>query len=105
MERFVKDPEAVLDYSFDWSNWLDSTSTPKETISTQTVTAPTGLTLDTSSITDGTNDAGTSMTDSVVQAWISGGTAGADPYRVECLITTSANRTDERSIWITVRER
>ena len=104
MERFVKDPEAVLDYSFDWSNWLDSTSTPKETISTQTVTVPTGLTLDTSSITDGTNDAGTSMTDSVVQAWISGGTVGTT-YRVECLIVTTAGRTDERSLWITVQER
>ena len=104
MERFVKDPEAVLDYSFDWSNWLDSTSTPKETISTQTVTVPTGLTLDTSSITDGTNDAGTSMTDSVVQAWISGGTAGVN-YKVACLITTSAGRTDERTICIKVVER
>ena len=104
MERFVKDPEAVLDYSFDWSNWLDSTSTPKETISTQTVTVPTGLTLDTSSITDGTNDAGTSMTDSVVQAWISGGTAGIN-YKVACLVTTSAGRTDERTMWIKVVER
>ena len=26
-------------------------------------------------------------------------------FRVECLITTTAGRTDERSLWITVQER
>jgi hypothetical protein len=40
----------------------------------------------------------------IVTAWISGGTVGTT-YRVECLITTSAGRKDERSLWITVQER
>lgn len=47
---------------------------------------------------------GTTITNSQVVAWFSGGTAGTT-YRVECLITTSAGRTDERSLWITVQER
>jgi len=93
MERFVKDPEAELDYAWDWSDWLDATTTPAESITSHTVTVPTGLTLESSTAASG-----------IVTAWISGGTVGTT-YRVECLITTSAGRKDERSLWITVQER
>ena len=89
--RFDKDPSAVLDYKFDWSDWLDS----GETISTRTITAETGIVVDSSSLTD---------TSTSVTAWLSGGTAG-NVYDVACLITTSASRTDERTIKITCRER
>ncbi len=89
--RFYKDPSAVLDYKFDWSDWLDS----GETISTRTITAETGIVVDSSSLTD---------TSTSVTAWLSGGTAG-NVYDVACLITTSASRTDERTIKITCRER
>lgn len=40
----------------------------------------------------------------IVTAWLSAG-LGGETYRVECKITTSKGRTDERSIWITVQER
>jgi len=86
---FTKDPEAVLDYTFDWSDWLAT----GETISSYTVTAQTGLTKDSDSQADG-----------VVTYWLSGGTAGTT-YRVECKIVTSAGRTDERTMWIKVVER
>lgn len=97
---FTKDPEAVLDYTFDWkplthgvaaatSDWLAT----GETISSYTVTAQTGLTKDSDSQADG-----------VVTVWLSGGTAGIN-YKVACKIVTSAGRTDERSIWIKVVER
>jgi len=86
---FTKDPEAVLDYTFDWSDWLAT----GETISSYTVTVPTGITKDSDSQADG-----------VVTVWLSGGTAGTN-YRVECKIVTSAGRTDERSIWIKAVER
>lgn len=89
MSSFTKDPEAVLDYAFNWASWLAS----GETISTHTVTVPSGLTKDSDSESSG-----------IVTAWISGGTAGTE-YTVECKITTSAGRTDERSITINVRER
>lgn len=97
---YYKDPSAVLDYRFDWraltngtgkSDWLAS----GETISTHTVTATTGLTVDSSSLTD---------TSSSVTAWLSGGTAG-ETYTVTCQIVTTAGRTDERSITIIVAQR
>lgn len=86
---FRKDPDAVLDYTFDWTQWLADT----ETITDFTVTAPSGITLDSSSETDG-----------MVTAWLSEGTAGVT-YTVGCLIETTAGRTDERSIRVLVTER
>jgi hypothetical protein len=83
MTTFIKDPSAVLDYSFDWSAWLAE----GETISTATITA-TGLTVSSQSILNG-----------VVTFWLSGGIAGTG-YSVSCLVVTSAGRTDERTIKI-----
>ena len=91
MSAFVKDPDAVLDYKIDWLAWLAF----GETISSKTVTATTGLTVDSSTITDSSTS---------VTIWLSGGTAGAS-YTVTCQIVTSASRTDERSITIQCRER
>lgn len=97
---FLKDPNAVLDYKFDWkaltngsgaSNWLASA----ETISTHTVTAEAGMTVDSSAQTD---------TNTSVTVWLSGGVAGRD-YRVTCHIVTSAGRADDRSIVVRVEER
>jgi len=89
LQNPLKDPSAVLDYVFDWTGWLAAA----ETITSHTVTVPTGLTLESSTAASG-----------IVTAWISGGTVGTT-YRVECLIVTTAGRTDERSLWITVQER
>ena len=101
-QRFVKDPDAVLDFKFDWkaatnqsntalSDWLGSV----ETISSRTVTADSGITVDSSNITD---------TNTSVTVCLSGGTVGT-VYSVMCEIVTSAGRTDERTIYVTVRER
>ena len=89
LQNPLKDPSAVLDYVFDWTEWLAT----GETIDNYTITADTGITVDSS-----TEDTGK------VTVWLSGGTADMT-YRVECKITTNMGRTDERSIWITVRER
>ena len=100
METYLKDPQAVLDYKFDWkaltngsgdSDWLDT----GETISSATVTVETGLTKDSDSITD---------TNTSVTVWLSGGTANS-VYTVACRITTSDSRTDERTIRIRVAHR
>ena len=85
----LKDPSAVLDWMFDWTGWLAS----GETIATHTITADTGITVDSSTEDDGK-----------VTVWLLGGTAGIN-YKVACLITTSAGRTDERTIWIKVVNR
>ena len=79
---FIKDPDAVLDYAFDWNTWLAS----GETISSHVVTVPTGLTKDSDTESDG-----------IVTVWLSGGTAGTS-YNVACKIVTSDARTEERSI-------
>lgn len=99
-DPFTKDPNAVLDYKFDWkaltngsgiSDWLAN----GETISTKTITASSGITVDSSALTD----SNTSVT-----VWLSGGSAGSD-YTVACKIVTSAGRTDERTITINCRDR
>jgi|AMWB02.1.fsa_nt_gi hypothetical protein len=86
----VKDPDAVLDYVFNWATWLAGIS---DTISSHTVTVPAGITLGSSSIVGST-----------VVAWISGGTA-ATTYQVTCHIVTAAGREDDRSIYIVIGER
>lgn len=88
IQQFVKDPNEVLDYTFDWSTWLNG-----DTISTDTVTVATGLTKNSDS-----------NTTTGVTVWLSGGTAGNN-YNVTSQIVTAAGRTAERTIVIKVRER
>ena len=85
----LKDPDAILDYAFDWTDWLEA----GETISSQTITVAAGITKDSDSESSG-----------IVTIWLSGGTDGTD-YIVACKITTNLSRTDERSIIIHCIER
>lgn len=89
MPSYIKDPNAVLDYGFDWSSWLAT----GETISTSTWVVPTGITKD--------SDSKTTTTTTI---WLSGGTDGEN-YDVVNRIVTSAGRTDDRAITIKVRNR
>ena len=96
MTVYTKDPQATLDYAFDWATgpngqpgWLADT----ETITSHTVTAATGLTLVSSA-----EDTG------VVTAWLSGGTVD-ELYNVTCHIMTSMGRIDDRSILVRVVQR
>ena len=86
---YMKDPDAVLDFAFDWSDWLATS----ETISSHVVTVDTGITKDSDSESSG-----------IITVWLSGGTAGND-YNVACKIVTNANRTDERTMTIKVKNR
>lgn len=86
---FLKDPSSILDYQWNWTAWLPA----GDTISSHTVTVPTGLTLETSSATT-----------TAVTAWISGGTAETECV-VTCRIVTTQGRTDERSITLKVTSR
>jgi len=88
-DTFIKDPNAVLDYMWNWSDWL----LVDETISSAIVTAPTGLTCDSYS-----------KTDTTVTGWLSGGTAGVG-YAVVCHVTTSDGRQEDRSIYIVCQDR
>jgi len=89
-EKFEKNSAAVLDYKFDWVNWLFT----DETIATKTITASTGITVASSTIAaDGKS----------VTVWLSGGTLGIT-YQIDCLITT-ATQTEKRSILIEITDR
>lgn len=86
---YQKDPQAVLNYVFDWSLWLAL----GETISSVVNTVPAGLTLTSASNTTTT-----------ATLKLSGGTAGQS-YKVSNRITTSTSQVDERTIIIQVDER
>lgn len=88
MKTFVKDPDAVLDYVWDWTDWLD-----QDVIQSHTFTLPTDLTKVDDSEADGK-----------VTLWMSGGVAKKS-YIVGCEIVTAGGRTDERSAIFNVRDR
>lgn len=83
---YVKDPDEVLDYGFDWFAWLAG-----DTITASTWVVPAGLTK-----TSDTHD-GTSTT-----VWLSAGADGS-VYSVVNRIVTSDGRTAERVLRIRMR--
>lgn len=89
MSSYIKDPDAVLDYLFDWSAWLSA----GETIQTSAVTAEAGITVD--------SDTNTTTATTV---WLSGGTVG-ESYQITNRIVTNQGRTDDRTIDIYVYQR
>lgn len=97
MTTYTKDPQARLDYAFDWRNpppdkdagWLEAA----ETITSYTFTVAAGdVVLDDDSELDG-----------VVTVWLTGGTVGK--AQVTCHIVTSLGREDDRTMTITVKQR
>lgn len=85
---FMKDPNARLDFGVRWTDWLDG-----DTIASATWTVPTGLTVHNQSHNSDT-----------AYVWLEGGTAGST-YPVNCRITTTGGRIDDRTIQIIVKER
>lgn len=89
-KEYKKDPQATLDYTFDWSDWLndsDSIATNEVTVSSVDIT-----------LESKTANAG------AVTAWISGGVENKR-YGVTCKITTAEGRIDERTIYLYVLNR
>ena len=90
--QVTKDPEADLDYRFDWSAWLDTDTIVTSTWAAQ---AGSGFTLHDDSIEDNT--------ETIV--WISGGVVADSRWGVTNTIVTAAGRTEERTLMIKVEER
>lgn len=87
-----RDPNSKLDYQIDWSAFLtggDTIATAVWTCSPSTIIASSPA----SSIVGGT----------AAKVWLEGGTAGLT-YTLTCRITTSAGRTDDRSVRVKVEE-
>ena len=85
LRTITKDPNEVLDYTIDWSIFLDG-----DTISSDIWTVASGITsvLETSTATTST-------------IWLSGGTL-ATSYTVANKIVTAAGRTAERTLTISI---
>ncbi len=91
--RIDKDPDATLDYPFDWSKWL--------AVVGDTIAAVTWI-LD-SSLTK----VSSSFTSQVATVFISGGVLATPPASpnvvpVTCRITTAGGRTEDRTIYLRI---
>lgn len=80
---FTKDPDATLDYTWDWTAWLG-----EDQIQTAIFTADVGLSIEYDSVSLKT-----------ATVWLSGGVA-YQTYNVSCRITTAASRVDDRTVKI-----
>jgi len=93
---FIHDPEAVLDYGFDFTTWLQA----GETITAAVWTLPTvGIGAVTKSLVHPE-----SITDGKCVVWLQGGVDDQN-YLAVCHITTSAGRQDDRSLILRVKHR
>ena len=84
--EFRQDPDAVLDYTIDWTGWLRG----GDAIVTSTCTVALGLTK-----------VSETHTDTTASVFVSGGTEGAS-YDITNHITTAQGRADDRTITITI---
>lgn len=89
LKKFVQDPDEVLDYTIDWSEWLAE----GDTITAATSTPDAGITVDS-----------TSFTVNSTTIWISGGTPG-EKYNISVHVTTNGGREGDRSITIEIKEK
>jgi hypothetical protein len=87
--RFAKDPDATLDYSVEWEQWLP----PGDEIVTSAWSVPNGLTWVSEQL-------GWTLATVVV----SGGVLG-ETYEVVNRVTTALGKADDRSILLTMRHR
>ena len=90
MAVYKKDPNAVLDYTFDWTAYLTPIA---DTIVSATFVFDAGLTK--------VSQSNTAMT---ATAYMSGGTVG-EKLTLTCRIVTAGGRTDDRSITLSIVER
>ena len=90
MPRFVKDPNALKDYSWDWTEYLEI----GEIITSAEIIGPPG-TLEV--VGAPTHD------DTTVTVWLDGG-IHMQRYFIPCRITTSKGRQDDRSLYLLVKE-
>jgi hypothetical protein len=83
-----KDPNAILDYPFDWTDWLGA-----DTIATVQFTPSSAITVVSSS-----------STTKIATAWVSGGVAGT-VESLTCRVNTVGGRTEDRTIRFKIKQR
>lgn len=97
-KQLTKDPDALLDFGFDWSSWLEDGETI--TTSNWSISQIQGdsATLAEASSPSASNDG------EVVKTWLEGGEAG-ELYRVTNSIVTDESREDDRSFLLSISQR
>lgn len=91
-----KDPKAVLDYTFDWTTYLTA-------LSSDAISPTVGSVIFTVDATSGISVSSQSNTSTTATVWIAGGISG-NIATVSCQIKTIGGRTDDRLIYIKLRE-
>lgn len=97
----IKDPQAVLDYKWNWGS---------KYLGDDTITDAEFDVYDTSGQPIGSGDTGAvavddlSFDDTSATAWLSGGTVNVQNI-VTCHITTAAGRQDDRSLYLSIKQR
>jgi hypothetical protein len=91
MDKFDKQPDEVLDYDVDFSEWL----TGGDTIQSHSVAADAGIVVDSSTVSAPTQ---------TVKVWLSGGTDGVT-YKVTVTVVTVSGRTKQKEFKVKVKER
>jgi hypothetical protein len=89
-DSFIKDPDAKLDYSWDWTLWLADAN---DSIESATVTVV-GVTAVGAAV----------VADGVVTQVVEGGIVG-EACSMVCQIATVGGRVDERTINLTIIDR
>ncbi len=90
MFNVLKDPQADLDYSIDWSQWLKT----GDSISASTWAVAGGVSLHDSGIVGG----------NLTVVWVNGGTIGKTAIVTNHVVTANG-RIDDRSIQFVVQQR
>jgi hypothetical protein len=92
MTPFIQDPQATLDYPFDWSDYLVQLG--NDTIQTSAFTVDSGIMVESDAILDPSNTV----------VWLSGGVKGKR-YAVTNHVLTAGGREDDWTIYVLVKER
>ena len=108
----AKDPNSVEPYFFVWCDRdgintgaaADDGELQGATISSYTVTVPSGITKDSDNKSAVTVHGVTYDANTVVTVWLSGGTANTD-YDILCRVVTSDSRTLDMTMTVPVRSR
>ena len=90
----IKDPEAILDYTWDWTDWLNKFQTPEVLSSHQIILA--------NSLTAAI--VGSTISGNKVIAIISGGAVG-DRLAATCRITTAGGKVDDYTLYLKIKHK
>lgn len=85
---FNKDPNAVLDYTFDWTAWLGD-----DTIASSSWIVPVGI-----------SSGGAVFSSTTTTIWLTGGIAGTS-YSIYNQIVTAGGRTEKRTFKVNALDR